>query len=156
MSQFLSAPDPVQQAAIDALQAAIEAEPDRVFATVMADPLLDDWMRRHDLIAWPLPVGRAPCAGHLQPHHRCDPLGQRGLCSLPGCDHSSLWAHPGDAQPRVFVTQPYSLHLAQLAIMARKCQRAHLSLVIESGTSWHFPGRTMAIVISRQDEPAWA
>ena len=30
MSNFLSAPDPIQQAAITALQAAIDAEPDRV------------------------------------------------------------------------------------------------------------------------------
>ena len=152
MSNFLSAPDPIQQAAITALQAAIDAEPDRVYAHVMAEHLLAHWMRQHDLIAWPLPASHPPCAGFLLRRHRHDPYGRRGICGLPGCDHTSLWAHPGEERPRVFVTQPYSLELPDMLAMARKCTRYRLDLSIEPGPSWHFPGSTMAIIITRAGE----
>lgn len=64
-------------------------------------------------------------------------------------DHPSLWLR--DGKPFVFACQPYHLSLDDLREIVRYCDAHNLDVHICSGWSWHYPGRTLFIELSKKE-----
>lgn len=67
----------------------------------------------------------------------------------PWMDHPSLWLK--DGKPFTFVCQPYRLSLDDIREIVRYCDAHDLDLDICSGWSWHYPGRTLFIELSKKE-----
>lgn len=69
-------------------------------------------------------------------------------CSPPGCDHPALLLK--DGKPSLFVFQPYGLHGATLVELVAFCQRWGLHCSVDARFSWHFPGVTLLVSLSKR------
>lgn len=67
---------------------------------------------------------------------------------LPGADHDGLWIR--DGRPWAWTTQPYDLDHESLRGMLAFCDAHGLEMTV-SGSSWHFLGRTVLVVIKRRE-----
>lgn len=63
----------------------------------------------------------------------------------PSADHCSLWID-GSGKPAVFVSQPYSLGMADAVLTAEFCQRLGLEFQISTYPSWHNPGSVVTVL----------
>lgn len=68
---------------------------------------------------------------------------------LLGEDHTSVWCREGKAQ--YLVTQPYGLSWKSLKALVEFCKVNGLRVEVSADLSWHFPGRTLAVVVSHDD-----
>ena len=57
-----------------------------------------------------------------------------------------------DGKPFVFACQPYHLSLDDLREIVRYCDAHNLDVHICSGWSWHYPGRTLFVELSKKPE----
>jgi len=64
-------------------------------------------------------------------------------------DHTSLWIKAG--KPFSFVSQPYGLSLQDLREIVAYCEEHNLDVSVDAGTSWHYPGATVAVEFTRRD-----
>ncbi len=71
---------------------------------------------------------------------------------FPGDDHASLWCR--DGEPVVYISQPYDLTSDTLREMIAWADRYDLSFAITPRGSWHFPGYTMLVSWTREDQGA--
>jgi|CZCA01.1.fsa_nt_gi hypothetical protein len=64
-------------------------------------------------------------------------------------DHVSLWIK--DGKPFSFVTQPYGLSLEDLKEIVAYCEEHNLDVFVDAGMSWHYPGSTVAVELTREE-----
>lgn len=64
-------------------------------------------------------------------------------------DHPSLWVRGG--KPFSFVSQPYGLSLEDLKQIVAYCEEHNLNALVDAGMSWHCPGSTVAVELTRKD-----
>ena len=67
----------------------------------------------------------------------------------PGDDHPSLWLK--DGKPHIYVSQPYGLEWDKLRALVMWCGRWGLRAAVHA-ESWHYPGRTVAVMITAARE----
>jgi hypothetical protein len=136
--------------AVRALERLVEEEgldtAERAFATAA-------WEKRREAFAKRLRV--KPTAGHV-----CLNRLVKGHCKgtglmFPKCfwlpvanDHVSLWLR--DGEPHVYVSQPYGLTLNDMRALVEFCDAHGLDAAVTAG-SWHFPGETLLIEITRRE-----
>ena len=70
---------------------------------------------------------------------------------LPGADHTEMIKTETGAY--LYVTEPYGLSWDNLRDMVEMCQERRLAMSIEARLSTHFPGETLAIIVTRDHEP---
>lgn len=90
-----------------------------------------------------------PCRLTARPCPRPDGYSDHGpLLRSLGADDASLWlAETG--QPTAWVSQPYGLDEDDLVALGAYAADHGLHLRIEAEQSWHFPGRSLFVELSR-------
>lgn len=68
--------------------------------------------------------------------------------SDPVDDHRSLWNREG--KPWAYVSQPYVLNTADLREIVKRCDENKLHAQVRADASWHFPGKTVAVILTRK------
>ncbi|HBT47265.1 MAG TPA: hypothetical protein DEA73_05220 [Peptococcaceae bacterium] len=150
MRHFVDRPSDLFREAVRALERLVEEKgldmAERAFATAV-------WEKRREAFAKRL--GVKPTTGHV-----CLNRLVKGHCKgmelmFPKCfwlpaanDHVSLWLKDGNLH--VYVSQPYSLTLKDMRALVQFCDAHALDAVVSAG-SWHFPGSTLLIEITREE-----
>lgn len=92
------------------------------------------------------PLRGAPCLVRLD-HDGRHPHKRDELClSMPGADHTEMLRTPRGI---VYVSEPYDLALDTLQGIVETCRKHGFHARIDPFYSTHFPGRTLAVVVSR-------
>ena len=153
--RFMSNPSPAYRAAVSVLHQLADAEgvdaANRAYAEVAAERIEDLYASKHGLR---LSQGH-PCFGRVvRPGYKgchssemCSDNPRYIPCSVPGRDHVSLWLKNG--RPYSYVFQPYSLDKATLRQLVQQCDDYNMELSINGNSSWHFPGDTIFVEITR-------
>ena len=109
-------------------------------ADAVADEILQSWAKQRELKR----SNGHPCINRLL-GRRC--FGHGGCLNFPGSDHASLWNKAG--RPHTYVTQPYQLNLKELEAISTFCREYKLEVLISAQDSWHFPGATILLEVTR-------
>jgi len=91
-------------------------------------------------------VTSAPPAAWLK--HKSGTRTERLDASIPGADHLRYIVQPDGT--RIALNQPYALSWGELVALVTWCQGRDLEASIDA-YSGHFPGRTLAVRITRGD-----
>lgn len=120
--------------AVDALRACLNVA-GRLFAEAVSD----------DVKGWVTKRLR-PCRYECL---KCFGVNRRQFSShLPGADHTSVWLRRD--REYVYITQPYGLNWEQLQGIVDMCRGQGLEARISASESWHFPGSTVAVIVTRR------
>jgi hypothetical protein len=94
-----------------------------------------------------------PCAyrllGRQCPYGAIDQMRPEGKCLPPSADHTTLWLRGG--KPFCLVTQPYSLSWETMQQVVEWARALDLRVEVSSVASWHFPGWTLALIITAEE-----
>jgi hypothetical protein len=151
MTRFNSRPSPAYDAARRAL------------AQVLEDEGLDAVERAVADATWAARLARfgdgksGPGDAHVCLHRllgeRCPDSRKRSCDSPPRLltgQHTSEWQQNGHTV--AIVSQPYALAHDDLQGYLAVCARHGLQLTVSAETSWHFPGHSLAVILTR-DQP---
>ena len=96
-----------------------------------------------------LSEARTPCVNRLV--GTCQHWPEPELsCILPGSDHTTLLTR--NRRPVKYVTQPYGIRWDDLVALVERCRKQGLEADIDARWSWHFPGDTIAITVTKGRE----
>jgi hypothetical protein len=70
-------------------------------------------------------------------------------CRPAWADHDEMFSHDGQ---HVFVAQPYRMNLGEVRDLVRICDELGLDADVSAFPSWHFPGRTLAVVLRKAEK----
>lgn len=141
--RFTSRPSQQYLKAVDELLILLHQEGgdsvNRAFAEISTESRLKSWKQKYKFSSG------HPCLNRLQ-GKRCDGMNPLS-CRPPGADHTSLLFQLG--KPVSFISQPYGLGWSTLKELVELCSKRGLEASIDASTSWHFPGRTLLVDITR-------
>jgi hypothetical protein len=152
LSRFWSKPTAKYRASVKALEELLMESKDRdivtrAFAEAVSEHRLSVFAEKH---------GATPWRGHICV---CRLWGKRcpsfsypyeGCPKIPCADHLSMWNK--DGQPWGIVSQPYGpLDGDHIRELVKFCDQHDLEFEIDAFYSWHFPGETLLILLTRRD-----
>lgn len=70
-------------------------------------------------------------------------------CRPPGDDHGQLWLK--DGKPHLWISQPYSIGGEMLKQAIQFAETNDLKIEVSAESSFHYPGRTFAIIYTPKD-----
>ena len=114
----------------------------RAVAAVLGVMVLDRWVKGHGLKESQSNRGvRALIKGEIAGRYLLNRF-------PPGVDHGNLWSKGG--KPVCFTFQPYHFSAGTMKDLVDFCEEYDLHLWV-TGSSWHFFGRTLFVVLWRKD-----
>ena len=156
MGRFMAADERSEafERTVEVLKQLLESEGrdsvSRAYAEVVEPVARWDFRRDRKVASSSWPDGCvAPLFGepHVDPEDVDGPWCRH--CGAPG-DHTEVLLTDNGA---VFVSQPYELRWEALQQLVEWCKERGLRADLSAWESWHFPGRTAAVLITREKAP---
>jgi len=146
MSRFLERPSDLYQKAVHILTQLAEQE-----GRYIAERAFEEAIEKYRYKAFIDRYGVKRSSGHTCINRLLGKwcIGLSGNCHLPAAnDHISFWLK--DGKPYLYVSQPYDLSLEDMRKLVPFCDEHDLDLTVTASNSWHSPGHTLLIVVSRR------
>ena len=87
------------------------------------------------------------CVQRLLGRHCRTGYGKSCECHPPWSDHATMWIRNGKAYCYIF--QPYGWNELKAQDLTRFCEKHGLTFSVDPESSWHRPGSTTLIVITK-------